>query len=90
MSMVSVFAIYIRTERARIIPPERFGSTLGFVVLLNLISLPISGTIVAITTQFIDLQTLVTGLAIVCLVLSIPLFQQLSDKVIPSSIREPI
>jgi hypothetical protein len=78
MSMDSIFTIYIRTERARIIPQERFGSTLGFVVLLNFLPLPVGGIIIAIATQFVSLQIAIMGLTIACLILSIPLLRQLS------------
>jgi MFS family permease len=43
LSSVGVFNVFLRTERARIIPREHLGKTMGIVVLLNNCSLPLSG-----------------------------------------------
>jgi MFS family permease len=45
MGSIGVFNVFLRTERARIIPREHLGKTMGFIVLLNNCSLPLSGLI---------------------------------------------
>lgn len=47
LSMDGVFNIYIRTERAKIIPKEHMGKTIGLIVFVNQLSVPISGLLVA-------------------------------------------
>src|SRR3990167_2696141 len=47
ISMDGVFNIYIRTERAKIIPKEHLGKTIGLIVLINQLSIPLSGLLVA-------------------------------------------
>jgi MFS family permease len=43
----SVFTVFIRTIRARIIPAAEFGVTASVIVLLNFLSLPVAGLLVA-------------------------------------------
>ncbi len=42
-----VFNVYIRTERALVIPKEHLGKTIGLIVFLNQLTLPIAGIIVS-------------------------------------------
>jgi MFS family permease len=48
MAMDGVYAVYIRTARARIVPLEDFGVTVGVIVLLSIIPFPLVGGLVAI------------------------------------------
>lgn len=53
-----LFNVYIRTERIQWIPREHTGKTIGVIVLLNQISLPISGLLVAVSAPHWDVQHL--------------------------------
>ncbi|GGQ69978.1 MFS transporter [Couchioplanes azureus] len=44
---VGVLNVFIRTERVRLVPREHLGKTIGFIVLLNQVSLPVAGFLVA-------------------------------------------
>lgn len=44
---VGIFNVFLRTERARLIPSEHLGKTMGVVVLLNLCALPCSGLLLS-------------------------------------------
>lgn len=43
----SVFTVFIRTVRARIVPAAEFGVTVSVIVLLNFLSMPVAGLLVA-------------------------------------------
>ena len=60
--------VFIRTERVRWIPPDRFGAVIGVIVLLNLSVLPVAGWIVAASAPRIEvphLLLLVSAAAVV-------------------------
>ena len=60
--------VFIRTERLRWIPPDRFGAVIGVIVLLNLSVLPVAGWIVAASAPRIEvphLLLLVSAAAVV-------------------------
>jgi hypothetical protein len=56
--LCGLFNVYIRGERARIIPAEHLGKTIGLIVLLNQCSVPLSGLLVAVTARRLDPQHL--------------------------------
>lgn len=47
MAFDGVFSVYIRTVRSQIIPKEHLGKTTGFIGLMNMCSIPMSGLVVA-------------------------------------------
>jgi MFS family permease len=51
LAMDGVYAVYIRTARARIVPIEHFGVTVGVIVLFSLIPFPLVGIVVAAIPQ---------------------------------------
>ncbi len=59
-----MFNIFNRTSRAKIIPIKDFGKTTGFIVLFNNISQPISGLLIAVYSNIINIQTLVLYISI--------------------------
>jgi predicted MFS family arabinose efflux permease len=77
MAMDGVFTVYIRTERAQLIPADQLGSTIGIIVFFNFISLPLAGLLIVISSSIIDFQALVVAVAIFGLILSIPLLNPL-------------
>jgi MFS family permease len=48
MAFDGVFSVYIRTVRSQIIPQEHLGKTTGFIGLMNMCSIPMSGLVVAL------------------------------------------
>ncbi|AHL33265.1 MFS transporter [Pseudomonas brassicacearum] len=63
-----MFNVYFRTLRQQVIPPQDFGKTVGVITLLNNLSQPLAGLLVAVlaapvgTQQVILLLALATGL----------------------------
>lgn len=47
LSLDGVFNVFIRTERLKIIPKEHVGKTIGLLVLINQLSVPLAGLLVA-------------------------------------------
>lgn len=47
------FSIYLRTERAQIIPPQDFGKIIGVFISMMLISIPLAGLFVSVTASFL-------------------------------------
>jgi len=52
MAFDGAFNVYIRTLRSQIIPKEHMGKTTGFIALLNMFSIPLSGLIVVILSSY--------------------------------------
>jgi len=48
MAFDGVFSVYIRTVRSQIIPKEHLGKTTGFIGLMNMCSIPMSGLVVTL------------------------------------------
>jgi MFS family permease len=48
MAFDGVFSVYIRTVRSQIIPKEHMGKTTGFIGLMNMCSIPVSGLAVTL------------------------------------------
>jgi MFS family permease len=48
MAFDGVFSVYIRTVRSQIIPQEHLGKTTGFIGLMNMCSIPMSGLVVTL------------------------------------------
>lgn len=63
-----MFSIYIRTRRVAIIPPEDQGKTIGLMIVMNNISLPISGLLVTGLSGILEVRQIVLTLAVVTIV----------------------
>jgi hypothetical protein len=70
MGMAVVFAIYIRAERARLVPAPIFGRTVSIMVFLNFLPLPLAGALTSIASPYLAsrpvLAVLVTGYLAAC------------------------
>jgi MFS family permease len=51
MAFDGIFNVYIRTLRSQIIPKEHLGKTTGFIALLNMFSIPLSGLMVMLLSS---------------------------------------
>lgn len=51
-----LYNIYVRTNRARIIPKEHLGKTIGVIVLINQVSLPLAGLLIATFAKYPGVQ----------------------------------
>ncbi len=77
---VGILNVFIRAERIRRIPREHLGKTIGLIVLLNQVSLPISGFVVAIFATAHGPQAVLLGAvlgSVLVAVLLLPLVLQL-------------
>lgn len=70
LAMDGVYAIYIRTARARLVPLENFGVTVGVIVLFSLLPFPIAGALIAIIPPS-AVSTLLGMSAFLCCVVAI-------------------
>ncbi len=57
-----MFSIYIRGMRLRLIPPRDFGKTTGLVVMLNNLSQPLAGLVVALFADHAGVEATILGL----------------------------
>ncbi len=47
----SMFILYVRSARQKIIPAEDYGKTLGVIILFNSLTMPISGLLVGLVSS---------------------------------------
>ncbi|ABW12906.1 hypothetical protein Franean1_3504 [Parafrankia sp. EAN1pec] len=73
----SVFTVFIRVVRARLVPEAEFGRVVGVIVLLNLASMPLAGLLVAAGAGFLPLPWLVTASGGAALVVGAGLLRRL-------------
>ncbi|SDZ61415.1 MFS transporter [Pseudomonas sp. NFIX28] len=59
-----MFNIYIRSSRQRVIPPRDFGKTVGVITLLNNLSQPLAGLLVAVLAAPLGTQRVILLLAL--------------------------
>lgn len=59
-----MFNVYIRTIRQRVIPPQDFGKTVGVITLLNNMSQPLAGLLVALLAAPLGTQQVILILAV--------------------------
>ncbi|CAN1602638.1 MFS transporter [Pseudomonas mediterranea] len=59
-----MFNVYMRSTRQQVIPPQDFGKTVGVITLLNNLSQPLAGLLVALLAAPIGLQRVILLLAI--------------------------
>ena len=64
-----MFNVYIRTIRQRVIPPQDFGKTVGVITLLNNMSQPLAGLLVALLAAPLGTQTVILILAVLTTIL---------------------
>ncbi|MBA1324615.1 MFS transporter [Pseudomonas plecoglossicida] len=60
-----MFNVYMRSIRQRVIPPKDFGKTVGMITLLNNMSQPLAGLVVALFASSLGTQRVVLILAVV-------------------------
>ena len=68
-----LFSIFFRSERARIIPGEILGCTIGAIIFLTFLLFPVSGLLISISQRVLGLQNLIMFFGIFCLILGIPM-----------------
>lgn len=69
ITMDGVYAVYIRTARAKIVPREHFGVTVGVIVLFSLLPFPAAGLLVALLpAAFLPIALI--ACTIVCLIVT--------------------
>ncbi|MFT2110503.1 hypothetical protein [Marinomonas sp. 2405UD68-3] len=76
-----MFNIFVRSLRVKVIPPIELGKTTGLIVLLNNMSPPLAGLIVASFVGFIDLQSIVIYLNIAAVLLGLGALNYAVSKV---------
>lgn len=77
-----LFSIFFRSERARIIPTDILGRTIGAIIFLTFLLFPISGLLISVSQKFLGLQNLIMVFGIICLILGLPLLRRIQNLVI--------
>ncbi len=70
-----VFNVYIRTERAKLIPKQDLGKTIGMIVFLNQLSVPLAGLLMSVLAMIFSpfsIMLVFCGVTIVALGLAMP------------------
>ncbi|MBV4465973.1 MFS transporter [Pseudomonas sp. SWRI79] len=60
-----MFNVYIRSTRQRVIPPKDFGKTVGVITLLNNLSQPLAGLLIALLAAPLGAQKVILLLAVI-------------------------
>ena len=60
-----MFNVYIRSIRQRVIPPKDFGKTVGVITLLNNLSQPLAGLLIALLAAPLGVQKVILLLAVI-------------------------
>ena len=70
---IGIFNIHVRIERAKIIPADIFGRTIGFIILINRLGMPLAGGVVAAFGAVANPQDLVgcVGIATLCILVAV-------------------
>jgi MFS family permease len=71
MAFDGAFNVYIRTLRSQIIPKEHMGKTTGFIALLNMFSIPLSGLVVTILAAYFSPTGIIGFIFILALTLGL-------------------
>ncbi|WP_085610638.1 MULTISPECIES: MFS transporter [unclassified Pseudomonas] len=69
-----MFNVYMRSIRQRVIPPQDFGKTVGVVTLLNNLSQPLAGLLVALLVAPLGTQRVILILAVLATLLGVAAF----------------
>ncbi|KPW20075.1 Major facilitator transporter [Pseudomonas cannabina pv. alisalensis] len=71
VSFDKMFNVYMRSIRQRVIPPQDFGKTVGVITLLNNLSQPLAGLLVALLAAPLGVQGVILGMAAVTALLGV-------------------
>ena len=66
-----MFNVYMRSIRQRVIPPQDFGKTVGVITLLNNLSQPLAGLLVALLAAPLGAQRVILILAVLATLLGV-------------------
>jgi MFS family permease len=66
-----MFNVYMRSIRQRVIPPQDFGKTVGVITLLNNLSQPLAGLLVALLAKPLGIHQVILILAVMTTVLGV-------------------
>ncbi len=77
MSFDSAFNVYIRSERVHLIPEQDLGKTIGVIVLVNQLSLPLAGLLVSTLSKTLGMPLLFTLVSLLALGFIIIIFEKL-------------
>ncbi|WP_299003206.1 MFS transporter [uncultured Shewanella sp.] len=71
---LALYNIYNRTERAKVIPTEDFGTVMGVFYVLNLVSLPLSGGVIYLAAEKLMPLNIILFVGMLTLVLSLSVY----------------
>lgn len=90
MSFDSAFNVYIRSERVHLIPEQDLGKTIGVIVLINQLSLPLAGLLVSTLSKTLGMPILFTLVSLLALGLITVVFGKLKPTLKEENVCECI
>lgn len=69
-----IFSIFFRSERARIIPVDVLGRTIGVIIFITFLLFPASGLLISLTHQYFSLNHVISFVGLGCLILGATVF----------------
>lgn len=88
LAMDGVYAVYIRTARARMVPSEYYGVTVGVIVLLSLIPFPLAGLVVATISPAL-IPVVLGGCTAICLAITFISYAKIDRRRIGDPLPAP-
>ncbi len=67
----SLFSIFFRSERTRIIPKDLLGRTIGSIIFITFSLFPLSGLLISLSQNLFNLQFLIMLFGFICLILGL-------------------
>ncbi|MBI1244423.1 MAG: MFS transporter [Alphaproteobacteria bacterium] len=83
MGFDKMFSVYIRSVRQRIIPPRDFGKTTGLVIMLNNLSQPLAGLLVALLAGPIGVENTILAMALAAGLVAAAAFAAMRARGVP-------
>lgn len=75
----ALFSIFFRSERARIIPSEVLGRTVGAIIFITFLLFPLSGILISFSQKLFGLRILIMFFGVLCLLLGVPFLKRINQ-----------
>lgn len=73
----ALFSIFFRSERARIIPSDLLGRTIGSIIFITFLFFPLSGLLISASQKFFGLRNLIMYFGVLCLLIGFPVLKRI-------------
>jgi hypothetical protein len=76
-SAIILFSIFFRSERAKVIPKDLLGRTIGVIIFITFLLFPLSGLLISFSQNLFGLRNLIMFFGGFCLLLGFPLLKNI-------------